>query len=296
MKKLIIAACCLLGAVTFANAQEVQEERSPLLTKNGYRYLPVAGDISLGIDATPFFQYLGNSFNGSFNNSAPLFNGVDNKIYAKYFLDANTAIRAKLRFNFYGDKHKQTVADDYQRATNPLNVNATTVDVLRERKQDIELSLGYEMRRGHGRVQGFYGGEFNIGYLGGNDLYEYGNEMTTLNQNPTTTTNFFTNPATVANAANRTLERAYGKSLTLGLGGFVGVEYFFAPQISVGGELGLGFRYAIKGQDEITAHQFNTATNAVEEYSYRERRAIDEAFFSGIQTNVTGSIFLMFHF
>ena len=293
MKKVIISLCLCLGLTTLAVAQDTTEETAnPRLTKRGISYLPVAGDIAIGVDAAPFLQYLGNAFNSSFNN-APVFNGVDNTIYLKYFLQDDRALRAKFKFNVYQDKFKQTVANNHAIYVDPTNVDATTIDTRSVFTQDYTLSLGYELRRGHGRVQGFYGAEFILGYSGGNSVYEYGNEITSANQVPT-----FHNWGVTGLPTNtiRPTEYKNGNAISAGLGAFVGVEYFVAPQLSIGGELGLAYSYYNKSQDVITGEYFNNATGNVVEAQRRFKNANTTNFSTGLYTSTSGSIFLLFHF
>lgn len=293
MKKVIISLFCLCIGFT-ALAQEITQrvENDPKLTKNGYRYLPVKGDYAIGIDANPFLEYLGNMFTDG-SNKAPLFNGVDNTIYGKYFLENNRAIRAKLRVNILKDQYKGTVTNDAEVANNPLNADATIVDVKNVSAQDIELSAGYEFRRGHGRVQGFYGGEVGFGFKGGKESYDYGNPMTSLNQAPSTM-DFVTGIA--SNSTSRTTEIKYGNTFSMRVAAFAGVEYFFAPQISIGGELNIGFRYSSSGQGERKWESFDAASGKVQvgESRYRDPNSI--ASTTGLETVTSGHIFFLFHF
>lgn len=312
MKKIFILACCLLGVATLSHAQDqgTRVENSPLLTKNGYRYLPVKGDYAIGIEATPFFEYLGNAFNNSSDNKAPLFNGVDNTIYGKYFLENNRAVRAKLRINIGSDTYKGIVPDDERRANNPLDVDATATDIMKVKSTDIELRVGYEFRRGHGRVQGFWGGEVGFNFVSGSYKYDYANPMTAANQAPSTWDFADQNPTSVPNG-NRATEAKLGKGFGFTAAGFVGIEYFFAPHLSLGGEFNLGFTLATKGQDEVTREFWNAATNKVETQTTRYeswvRPVYDNAnnwlYDKNIEANKvqlftrpSGSIFLLFYF
>jgi hypothetical protein len=294
MKKIIFSLVLCLCAGFSAMAQDlavvVEEDASSaaFVNKRGISLLPKAGDYAIGVDATPFLQYLGNFFNKD-NNTAPLFNGVDNTIYGKYFLEDNRAIRAKLRLNAYKDQNKGTVINDYEVANNPLNPYATTVDVRNTNTYDVDLFAGYEFRRGRGRVQGFWGAEAGFGFGKGTQKYEYGNPITNLNQTPSSI--FGTSPIT-----GRTTEVSYGTELRATIAGFVGVEYFFAPQISIGGEFNLAFLYAYRGQDEITSEKYDSASDQIQTINRRYRYSGDLAGAIGLQTKPTGSIFLMFHF
>ncbi len=308
MKKIILLTLVCLGFVALAAAQDkAQEGADPFVNKRGIALLPVAGDFALGIDAAPFLQYVGNIFNGTQNNAAPFANGINNTIYAKYFLEDKVAIRAKLGLRFTTEKYKQTIPDDYARTIDPTNLAATAVDVYNQRVQGISLNVGYEMRRGKGRVQGFYGGEARLGYSKVSHLYDYGNAITENNQNPTTfafmgTGNGvpFINPTYVSpNNANmlqgyRMLKSSGGTEFRMGVGAFAGVEYFFAPQISIGAEFTLALEYSIKGQDNITSEGY--VGSGVQEFEYRARSNNDNAFYTGLRTTPGGFLFLMFHF
>lgn len=290
MKKLfIVLSLCFVTGV--AVAQESEEPKK----KN---YLPQAGDYALGIDATPFLEYVGNffSFNTVNRNPAPLFNGVDNAIYGKYFLSDDRAIRAKLRVNIFRESNKQTVRNDEQFPTNPL---ATAVDRRRIGTTDIELIGGYEFRRGRGRVQGFWGGELGLGYESGRVTFDYGNPMTTTNPSPTTVNNWTTG-ATAA-AATRDLKVKSGGAFYLRPRAFVGVEFFVANQISLGGELSLGLDIRTRGQGETTSQSVDGVD--VVESKKRTRNAADDAggfglytYENGVNGLVGGNIFLMFYF
>lgn len=291
MRKILITACCVLFAATLATAQQGEKtQQDPFLTKNGYRYLPVAGDFALGIDAVPYLKFVGNLFNSAGNN-APVFSGYTHTIYGKYFLENNRAIRAKLRLNLVGEDFKGVVPDDQAIYANPLNINATAIDIKTVKSTDIELSVGYEFRRGHGRVQGFYGGEFLIGYGSGSNKYQYGNSITAANSQPNT---FDFNTANYGRVANRPTEATYGSTFKIGAGAFVGVEYFIAPQISLGGELSLGLNYWTTSSGKTTSEQWNGS--AVETQSRRSYDSTVPANHFGLETNLGSTLFLMFYF
>ena len=86
MKKSLIFAG-LLGVSAISQAQ--------LQSKKGEAYLPEAGDWSIGVDATPFLNYVGN-FLSSAGNSAPTqdFLNANQTIIGKYCV---TQIGAPLR-------------------------------------------------------------------------------------------------------------------------------------------------------------------------------------------------------
>lgn len=291
MKKIIILAAFCIGIMLPAISQE--GSANPVVNKKGVALLPEAGDFAIGIEANPFLKYFGNIFNQAGTNSAPVFSGVNQTLYGKYFLSDRTAIRVKLAFDFSQTKLKQTLRDDYALLIDETNIAATTIDTYKKANRGLLLTAGYEMRRGKGRLQGFYGGEFNVGFLSVKDNFIYGNAITADFSNPSTTAFAGVNNTTVIQG-DRMLENKKGAIFSIGLGGFAGVEYFFAPQISIGGELGLGFTYDIKGQDEIKTEGW--VNSSVQEYNYRNRSQADTAFETGIRTIPSGNIFLIFHF
>lgn len=293
MRKIIISAVLCLGMFIPTIAQEATQNNA-VVNKRGVAILPQAGDFALGIDATPFLEYFGNAFNqsGGFN-PAPYFSGVNNTIYGKYFLEDNRAIRAKLHLNFTQDKYKQTIKDDYAVLVDPTNSLATAIDTRKQSTNWADLTVGYEFRRGKGRLQAFYGGEVMLGFGKQNNSFEYGNPLTESNQNPTT--HSFAGYGNTAPAKGyRVTDIKGGATFGVGLGGFVGIEYFFAPQISIGGEFSLGFDYYTRGQNETISEGY--LGNGIKEYEYRSRAEGNTAFSTGVSTRTQGAIFLMFHF
>lgn len=232
MKKVILSIAIMIGIAVAATAQDNTVSNSTVTNKFGHAILPAAGDFALGIDAVPFLKYLGNMNNNSANIAAPSFDGFPGRIYGKYFLNEKTAVRAKLFFDFGNDRLAHTVIKD---GVVPPS-EETVVDYKTVTRNELKLSVGYEMRRGYRRLQGFYGVEAGIGINKSDELYKYGNVMTVANATPSTW-DFTTNAAT--NPASRTLEKRGGFGYEVGVGGFVGVEYFFAPKMSIGGELGV---------------------------------------------------------
>ncbi|MDR1761855.1 MAG: hypothetical protein LBR55_05340, partial [Bacteroidales bacterium] len=233
MKKIIITASLCIGMLSTALAQDVD----PKLTKRGIPLLPQQGDIALGIDANPFLKYLGGFMGGnSSNDTIAKFKGYDfgQTIYVKYFTSERTAFRAKININSCQDKQKATISNDYITTIDPTNAAATVFDTKITNQNSALIEVGYELRRGRGRVQGFYGCDVHF-ELGKEKInYEYGNPITESNQNPTSA--FGAVPP--GKPGYRLLTENKGTYFGVGVGGFVGVEYFFAPQISLGGELG----------------------------------------------------------
>ncbi len=298
MKKIFISILLSLGVVgVFAQTTDATANTDVPLTKSGYKFLPEKGDYALGIDATPFLEYIGNSFNGKLGgNNAPTFDGVNSfgeiTIYGKYFLKADRAIRAKLVINTGTDTYKQTVQDDYA-ASQPGYNGQTVVDVRKETGTDIGLIAGYEFRRGYRRLQGFYGGELGVGYFTGNTkVYEYANPITADNIAPSTS--FGENTTDINNIMTRTLEINPRNQFEVMLGGFVGVEYFILPKLSIGGEFNLRFSAYTKGQTEITTEKWDPDLGRILETTTRQKNGTSSSL--RLETIPQGNLFMMFYF
>ena len=302
MKKIIISLSLCLCVVFIAAAQYDDSDASDdvsgaaFTSRRGVALLPKAGDFALGIEASPMLTYLG-GFLSSSGATAPTFDGVNQTIYGKYFLNNDRAIRARLSLYTYNRMNKSVVPNDWELANNPLNAEATVIDVRHLSSVKVDLGVGYEFRRGHGRVQGFYGGEVTLGYNGGEkEKYDWANPMTEVNQTPSRTNSWTTGSTnSVTNTASRTLEYNPGKTISAGLGGFVGVEYFFAPQISLGGELGLGVKFSMTGQNETTTESWNASANNLQTQTLRSGRWTAQDLTLNTMAS-GGRIFLMFHF
>ncbi|MDL2262047.1 hypothetical protein LJC11_00920 [Bacteroidales bacterium OttesenSCG-928-I21] len=292
MKKIIITTVLCFGLLMPAIAQNTEKRDDPTLNKRGIALLPKAGDFAIGISANPFLKYLGGFMGGNstVNGLMPTFGVVEQTLYGKYFLEDRVALRAKLHLNFGKIKFKDEVRDDYALLVDPTNVMARVMDVKTESINEFDINLGYEMRRGKGRVQGFFGGEVCFGYAKNKTTYSYGNPITESNQTPSISGAL----ASPIGIGYRAVEVNHGTYLNFGLGGFAGVEYFFTPQISIGGEFNLGFAYAIKGQDEVKTEAF--LDSGIVEYKYRERNHFEEAFNIGCRTVIGAELFLLFHF
>ncbi|GHV62563.1 hypothetical protein FACS1894195_4610 [Bacteroidia bacterium] len=174
--------------------------------------LPKAGDFAIGVDATPFLKYVGGFF---YNNSTNT--DIDALgIHGKYFVKDAQAIRANLKFGIYTDQTNNDVEMGLKKETNSVN--------------DFNLNLGYEWRRGSKHLQAFYGIELLGGYNSGKSTKEIADTISGDSQELKT----------------------LGATISAGLGVFAGLEYFVAPKISVGAEVGFGAKYSMKGNDEIT--------------------------------------------
>jgi hypothetical protein len=252
MKKLFITFSFVAATFMSAFAQDEAPAATdgPIMSKRGRAILPEAGDIGLSIEAAPVLNYFGDLLSNSgatpFTFNSP-FNG---SIVGRYFLDEKTAVRGIVRIGKGSFKDVEFVNDVTSTATPPAQVE----DVEKVSYTNITLGGGLEMRRGNGRVQGFYGAQALIGLEGNKTKYEYGNALTATN---TAHTSSFGQLAGVT-------ENKSGSIFTFGVQGFIGVEYFFAPKISIGGEFAWGPVIESEGKGELTRETWNFGTNAKE--------------------------------
>ncbi len=287
MKKVIFTLMIALFAVAAVTAQEPTD----LTSKKGVPILPEKGDYAIGVDAVPFFKYFGNMFNGQTSNASPTFDftaPTPFTIYGKYFKDANTAYRAFVRVGYNSETFKHLTNQDGSTAIPP----ATVEDKMTRSNMAINLGVGLEKRRGAGRVQGFYGAE--AGLMINNPYtakYTYGNALSA------TTGTWWdfkaVPPQTQQNTTARPLKETAGMEFGLGVRAFVGVEYFFAPKISLGGEFGWGIGFLTQGKGSVETEVWDVATTAVKTIT---TDIAGGSKFRVDTDNLSGSINLLFYF
>ena len=282
MKKVLLLVVC--SFLFFgANAQD-----EPLTGKKGQLILPETGDIGLGVNMIPFFDWFGNSFNNSTNNtyasSNKFFNVFGNSvIMGKYMLSEKTAIRAHFGFNLSSTAENVYVRDNA--SNNPVDM------VLDTRKRDqghYTLALGYEMRRGKGRIQGYYGADLIFRLQQISNIYSYGNGYSTTNIAPTST-NFGGN----INGLDRMLADGGNTTFGVGIRGFVGVEYFVAPKLSLGVEFGWGLALNSTFESTASSEYFDVVTG--EAGIKNEVQGSTTVFSAGVD-NMNGAVFMNFYF
>lgn len=321
MKKL--TTLLLAGCVSGAFAQD-------LTSKKGEQMLPEEKDWAIGVDATPFLQYMGNFFGKTTTNNAPTFNFLtyNQTITGKYFVSAQTAYRASLRIGLGSNTSREMVSDRAYVAPGP---NASTgypsapamkENVWKQSQTNIGLAVGIEKRRGKTRLQGYYGAELGINFSSSKDKFTYGNALSTdtagaafpiyvstddnMGAGNVTTLGIpgiITPGGTTVNA--RVTERKNGAVFAVGVRAFVGVEYFILPKISLGGEFGWGLALATGGKTKTTYESIGnggTAATPVEQVGTTTIEGSKQGFFE-LDTDNANSIFgpsaslrLNFHF
>jgi len=267
MKKTVFVAAALFAAsVGFAQN---------LTSNKGEAYLPETGDKALGFDAVPVLNIL--KFN---NNSTVSANYVDGmSIFGKQFHDANSASRYGVAFSFGTSNSLVEVAD----LSSSAAPDQMVTDEMKNNNFNVMLSLGHEHRRGTGRVQGYAGLEGILSLGTSSSKNEYGNSLLDANDADPTVT-------------SRILEQ--NGSFSFGIGGraFMGVEFFFAPKLSIGAEYGLGLMYNSVAAGDRTEERITTSNGSttVEEVTIDPE---DRNRSFGLATDVNnGSVRLTFHF
>lgn len=276
MKKAILTILCATSTM-IVSAQDMNSKR-------GTPILPEAKDWSIGVDATPFLDYAGNLFS-QYGNSAPSWgyypdnNGMHPlTIVGLCVKDENTAYRGKIRIGFRSYSQDNLVDNNF---TNDPNDQYT--DTYKESSFNITLGAGMQKWRGKGRLKGLYGAEVLLNFGSGlKKTYEYGIALgDTLAQGP------------------RPTEDKSGSNFGVGVRGFIGAEYFFAPKISVSGEFGWGIGISSSGEGELTTEKWDVpfgSTTGVEQVVTVTKKTGSSSTFLIDTDNWDGALVLHFYF
>jgi hypothetical protein len=265
MKKSVLALAMAFG-VTSAFAQD-------LTSKKGEPILPEAGDWGISVLANPFLSYIGTI--GSASNTAPAFNFINgnNLIMGRYFKDEKTVYRAGLNIGINTQSWTTPVYQDGQTAPAAGVVASTVNDKKSQSTTGIGLTAGIEKRKGKTRLQGYYGAELGIYFSGIHDKYTYGNAFDGNKDPNPTTANFgpsAVNPTAItsniatttpAGVTSRYTDIRTGTAVSVGVRGFLGVEYFIIPKISLGGEFGWGIGVTSQGAGQATVESIYKGTS-----------------------------------
>jgi hypothetical protein len=296
MKKFILSLI-LFSTVNFFLAQGNNTEigDSTFKSKNGFNILPEKGDFAVGLSMSPIFNYLGNVFNGNTGNSSPSaifmsnpqLSTPANHLFAKYFLTDNSAVRVTLEYGGTDNQNKLYVQDDAAIFVNPQS-SALAEDMERSISSTLILGLGYEIRRGKSRIQGYYGGNLFFMLQNSRTEYSYGNPFSELNTAPSTS-DFGTN---VLASDSRSLVDYNGQTMGFGIGGLFGLECFIFPKLSLGAELGYNYIYTKTGQSRYQYEEWNVDI-AEEKYEVESPTSTSNSWGT---LNPSANFYLMFHF
>ncbi len=286
MKKIIALMSAGILFTTVSLAQD-------LVSKKGEPYLPQAGDWAIGVDVTPFFDYIGNLANGSQDNPSPGFEyAYPLQVFGKWFRQDDLAWRGRIRFigiNNYTEAG--FVQDDL--ADPAVDPFSQVEDEKQVSRMNTTLAFGIEKRKGSTRLQGFWGGEAVLSFSSGKDTYKYGNQITGTNQFPST----YVFDAVNTNPPNgyRATEVNYGTGFSLGVRPFIGAEYFIFPKVSFGGEFGYSLGFTTVGSSTITSEYYDAGVAGTLKNTQDYGSYIKSGFIMD-NDNVSGSIRLMLHF
>lgn len=249
-RKVLFVASLFLATATFA--------QDGLTSKKGEAYLPEAGDWALGFDAAPFIGYFGNLANGAAGNSmtAAWQDGARASIVGKYFKDETTAYRGRVRIGF-GSTSNDSIGF-YDADADPSTNAVEYTNTAKTSNFNIVLGGGIEKRRGNTRIQGYYGGELLISFGSSSESWDYGRAYTADWSADEVTPN----GNILGTGDQRVTERKNGSTFAFGLRGFVGVEWFIAPKVSLGAEYGWGLGFASTGEGEETVEYWGFAENS----------------------------------
>ncbi|MBB77925.1 MAG: hypothetical protein CL844_02855 [Crocinitomicaceae bacterium] len=291
MKKSILAIAVLLGSTSFA-----QEMKSDM----GEDYLPAAGDWAIGIDATPFLNYVGNLIGGQDGNTAPSWNALttNQTITGKMFKEDNLAYRGSLRIGFGSANTSNMVLEETTETFTYPEAPHMVEDTWKQSAFNVGISAGLEKRRGFGRLQGYYGAEVGIGIATSSESYEYGNAIIAANGMPATSDWGLGNITqdTYGNVA-RVTESKSGMAFQIGARAFIGAEYFVMPRIAIGGEFGWGLGFAALGTSSVTIESTDGTTVGTQttETNNGSGFALDTDSNTGM-FGPAGSLRMTFHF
>ncbi len=279
----ILAFLLALPIMVLSNEDEknIQEDHLVMESMEGY--------FGIGIDATPFLNFLGNVANNTVDNSLDF---TDNTLYFRYFLFDNAAIRAN--FNIATSKHSTThyIRDDDAFINDPLS-NKQVED------RRTEFDINYSIRAGYqyffnpqNRLRGFAGADLGYAYSKEYHKFEYGNIMNEINPNPTTVSNW--NTGGIHNPTQRRLEDVEQLTHTLMAGGFTGAEYVLMKGFAIGLEIGVLYGLDIPGtQYEI--NETMSGTLYVEE-TIKTGRGDRRMTIVTTKPYTYGNLYLVFHF
>ena len=293
MKKLLAVTylfafiCLAVSAQTETDNSQVNEK---LVSKKGIFILPEQGEYALGFDAYPMLSYVGNllSNNGASSPYTDYAAGAYGyqAIYGKYMLSNNKAIR--IRLGLIDTKNSDLYPVVKSSLTPDANAPEFVNDEIVSLNKSFILAAGLEKRRGKSRIQGVYGGEVFFAFSRYETNTLYGNSINADFNTPVTYNNSYT-------SGRRLIEDNQSNVFTAGLRGFVGIEYFILPKLSLGGEFGYSLRFTSSGTREQIYEYWDGATSSVKKYSYKSNN--DSYKFLGLDTdNLSSSINLIFYF
>ncbi|HQQ82634.1 MAG TPA: hypothetical protein PK059_05550 [Cyclobacteriaceae bacterium] len=237
-----------------------QDSTRVLVSRKGLPILPEQGNWSIGLSTGPFLSYIGNSFNNTVNNPPPSFSAPGGNLVLKYMRSQTSAYRVKVGLILNSLDGKSLV-----QSVTGNNFPIQVMDTKTYSSTSVFLGFGLERRRGQGRLQGIYGVEASISLNSSKADYTYGNPLSVFNTNTPFTIwdDGSATPLFQTFGSSRTLKSSKGAQFGIGVSGFIGAEYFFAPKISLGGEVGILLRTAPAGSTSSTVEFVNSSNFSI---------------------------------
>jgi hypothetical protein len=259
-----------------------------LVSKRGENMLPDSGDWAVAVDASPFFNYLGNIFSSAGNNSIfKSFGDSSITVMGKYFLSPKKAVRVKLNVAVNSQNQKFNTTKDGQ-----TDVNVTVTDEWKSTETGITLGAGIEKRKGKTRLQGIYGAEASLFYIDGKkDKYKYGNSYS-KNVSTPASNNFNGN---LKPDGSRVTQAKQGATYGVGVRGFIGMEYYIFPKIAIGMEYGLALQVGKTGDGQIVSEIWDPINSEKKTVTQKVAGGSLVNFNSGLK-NGNALIYAAFHF
>jgi hypothetical protein len=212
--------------------------------------------LNLGLNVINLFNNTGQDATNVFNNPA----NYDQTFAIKYYLRDNLAIRGMLRLGatntttlaYYEDP--RDVVDPEIEAGNRTEVQDTTT----QNASVFGVGGGAEWRHSFGRFEGFCGAEGLLGMSSSSTSTQYGWAYTDADNIPSEQT-------------SRTISEDYGTSVSLGARGFLGVEYFLLPELSLAAEYGMGGSFNLTPNGVVVTEVWETSVDDEGEVTGKSR-------------------------
>lgn len=267
-------------------------------------YLPREGDFGLTVSANPFTSFVGNLFNNSTSNELNSFGGSAYfspilSISGKYLLTDHLAVRANLGWSYNSARTRYYTQDDAALLVNPFS-QKQVIDEHIVRRAGGSFSVAAEYRIGNRRVQGIVGGGLVYAFSTNKERFVYGNGMTEINQNPSSTgmaaqVDYRPYETAPAFSSQRYLTSFSSKPTHhFGPYAFVGVEWFICPWISLGGEVNVSAAWNWTGATYYESEGFNTISGKVENWT--QMRSPSSSGFNFGTGNFGANITVSFYF
>ena len=293
-----IITLVMMGCVTTTLAQDtIVKKENPTVPKENpivpevkaivsetNATLPEKGNWAIGIDAGPVLNYIGKLFSNT-GASLPTHDkfGVNTTLIGKKFKSEKIAYRGILKINSSTQTFKADVYQPLASSITPPVYPATprTVqDLATISSSFVGVGGGVEFRMGKTRLQGYYGADAMIWFGASKNKFNYGNALSSSTSNPNidviNSTDFLKTAdsvdyiteggkanlikdGSVQNNDGRVVERKFDRKFGIGARGFIGIEYFVLPKISIGAEFGAGIGFQVTGKSTVSVESEGTS-------------------------------------